>query len=198
MAEDVLVFASREAFRAWLAGDGGDSQGVWLLFGKAGGPKTLKAGEALEEALCFGWIDGQMQRLDALAYKKYFAPRREKSRWSAKNRALAEKLEAQGLMTDRGRQKIEEAKADGRWDAPDPMAEVGEEQVAQVAGLLQGQEPAFRNFQAMPLSARKTYARAYFDAKTQAGRAKRLAWLVDRLNQNLRPMERPHTPKTSL
>ena len=65
---------------------------------------------------------------------------------------------------------------------------VTEEQIAQVAALLEGHEPAWTNFQAMPLSVKKTYTRAWFDAKTDAGREKRLAWMVDRLNRNLRPM----------
>ena len=63
-----------------------------------------------------------------------------------------------------------------------------EEQIACVSALLEGHEPACANFAAMPLSVKKTYARAYFDAKTDAGREKRLAWMVSRLNQNLRPM----------
>ena len=184
---DVMVFADRVEFRRWLLDNCLSSGGVWLLLGKAGGPKTIKAGEALEEALCFGWIDGQMQSIDEKSYKKYFAPRREKSKWSAKNKALVRSLEERGLMTDFGRKKIEEARKNGQWDAPDPMA-VTEEQIAQVAALLEGHEPAWTNFQAMPLSVKKTYTRAYFDAKTEAGREKRVAWMVDRLNQNLKPM----------
>lgn len=107
---DIMEFAGREEFRKWLSENCLTSAGVWLLFGKAGGPKTIKAGEALEEALCFGWIDGQMQSLDAKTYKKYFSMRREKSKWSEKNKALAGSLEERGLMTDFGRKKIEEAK----------------------------------------------------------------------------------------
>lgn len=182
-----LLFAGREDLRQWLAGHCQSEEGVWLLFGKAGGPKTLTAGEALEEALCFGWIDGQMQRIDEKTYRKYFSMRREKSKWSEKNKALAARLEAQGLMTDFGRKKIEEAKASGRWDAPAP-APVTEEQIARLSALLEGHEPACTNFRAMPPSVRKTYARAYGDAKTDAGRAKRIAWIVDRLNKNLKPM----------
>ena len=115
--DDVLVFQDREAFRLWLFENCSSSAGVWLVFGKAGGPKTVKAGEALEEALCFGWIDGQMQRIDDQTYKKYFSPRRAHSKWSEKNKALAERLEAQGRMTDFGRKKIEEAQKNGQWDA---------------------------------------------------------------------------------
>ncbi len=88
--------------------------------GKAGGPKTIGANEALEEALCFGWIDGQMKSIDDNKYIKYFSSRRENSKWSEKNKALVEKLEKQGLMTDYGKVKIEEAKKNGQWDAPKP------------------------------------------------------------------------------
>lgn len=184
---DTMEFANREEFRRWLAGHCLSSGGVWLLFGKAKGPKTIKAEEALEEALCFGWIDGQMQSIDEKTYKKYFSLRREKSKWSEKNKALVKSLEARGLMTDFGRKKIEEAQKNGEWDAPKPAA-VTEEQIARLSALLEKYEPAFSNFLAMSPSVKKTYARAYFDAKTDAGREKRIAWMVDRLNQNLKPM----------
>ena len=184
---DIMEFANREAFRKWLSEHCQSNDGIWLLFGKAGGPKTIKAGEALEEALCFGWIDGQMQSLDDKTYKKYFSMRREKSKWSEKNKALTKSLEERGLMTDFGREKIAEAKKNGQWDAP-PKAAVTEEQIACVSALLEEYEPAFTNFQAMSLSVRKTYTKAYLDAKTDDGRKKRIAWMVDRLNKNLKPM----------
>lgn len=184
---DAMEFANREAFRAWLSENCRTSGGVWLLFGKAGGPKTIKPGEALEEALCFGWIDGQMRRIDEKSYKKYFSMRRENSKWSEKNKALVRMLEERGLMTDSGREKIEEAKKNGKWSAPKPAA-ITEEQVLQLSAALKEYEPAFTNFQAMSPSVKKTYARAYFDAKTDAGRKSRIAWIVDRLNQNLKPM----------
>lgn len=184
---EIMEFANRQAFREWLEENCLSSAGVWLLFGKAGGPKTIKAGEALEEALCFGWIDGQMQSLDDKTYKKYFSLRRQNSKWSAKNKALAERLEQQGLMTGQGREKIEQAKKNGQWNAP-KAPPVCEEQIAFVAALLEGREPAYTNFQGMPLSVKKTYTRAYFDAKTDAGREKRIAWMVGRLDKNLKPM----------
>ena len=184
---DIMEFANRDEFRAWLSQNCLTSDGIWLLFGKAGGPKTIKAGEALEEALCFGWIDGQMQRIDDKTYKKYFSMRREKSKWSEKNKALVKTLEERGVMTDFGRKKIEEAKENGQWNAPKPAA-VTDEQILQLSALLEGYEPAFTNFQAMSLSVKKTYTRAYLDAKTDAGREKRIAWMVDRLGRNLKPM----------
>lgn len=182
-----LCFATRGEFRRWLEEHCQATQGVWLLFGKPGGPKTLKADEALEEALCFGWIDGQMKRIDDTAYQKYFSQRRTNSKWSEKNKTLVKDLEERGLMTDFGRKKIAEAHENGQWDAPKPQA-VTEEQLAYLTALLEGHEPAFSNFQAMSPSVRKTYTRAYFDAKTDAGRERRLAWILDRLERNLKPM----------
>ncbi len=184
---DIMEFAGREEFRNWLSEHCRSNDGIWLLFGKAGGPKTIKAGEALEEALCFGWIDGQMQSIDDKTYRKYFSMRRENSKWSEKNKALAKSLEERGLMTDFGRKKIEEALKNGQWDAPKPQA-VTEDQIEQLSALLERFEPAYTNFQAMSLSVKKTYTKAYLDAKTEAGREKRIAWMVDRLNQNLKPM----------
>lgn len=184
---EILEFPDRTAFRAWLDQNHTSSDGVWLLFGKKGGPMTLTANEALEEALCFGWIDGQMQSIDESAYKKYFSARRANSKWSEKNKGLAQQLEQQGKMTDCGRSKIEEAKKNGRWSASPPPA-IMEEQIAVLCELLQEYESAHANFLAMSSSVKKTYTRAYLDAKTDAGRKKRLAWMVERLNQNLKPM----------
>lgn len=184
---DILTFATREEFRNWLSDNCLSEDGVWLLFGKPGGPKTLKAGEALEEALCFGWIDGQMQRIDEKTYRKYFSMRRENSNWSEKNKALVKELEERGIMTDHGRKKIEEAKQNDQWDAPKPGA-VTEDQIAVLSAILAAYEPAYTNFQAMSPSVKKTYTKAYLDAKTDAGRQKRIAWMVDRLNRNLKPM----------
>lgn len=185
---NIMQFGNRDEFRKWLYDNCLSSAGIWVLFGKAGGPKTIKAGEALEEALCFGWIDGQMEKIDDKTYKKYFSMRREKSKWSDKNKELAKRLEEQGRMTDYGRKKIADAKKNGQWDAVNPLAVITEEQIARLSAILESYEPACTNFQAMSLSVKKTYTRAFFDAKTDAGREKRIAWMVDRLNKNLKPM----------
>ena len=182
-----LQFTSREEFRNWLNDNCVSSGGIWVLFGKAGGPKTLKASEALEEALCFGWIDGQMQSIDDKSYIKYFSVRRKGSKWSEKNIALVETLEKKGGMTDYGRAKIEEAKKNGMWGASKPPA-VTDEQIAALSDILSAHEPAYTNFLAMSPSVKKTYTRAYFDAKTDEGRSNRLSWMIGRLNNNLKPM----------
>lgn len=184
---DIMQFADREEFRKWLNANCMSDDGIWLLFGKSGGPKTIKSSEALEEALCFGWIDGQMKRIDDRTYQKYFSPRRKNSKWSEKNKTLVQSLEARGLMTDFGRKKIEEAKENGQWNAP-KSADITDEQIACLAELLKVHESAYTNFQAMSLSVKKTYTRAYFDVKTEAGQKSRMAWMLDRLNKNLKPM----------
>ncbi|MDR2897762.1 MAG: YdeI/OmpD-associated family protein [Spirochaetaceae bacterium] len=184
---EYLQFSSRSEFRSWLQANSTSRGGVWLLFGKPGGPQTIRADEALEEALCFGWIDGQMQRIDDTAYIKYFSLRRKNSKWSDKNKALTEVLEKQGIMTDFGRAKIAEAKENGQWDAPKAQG-ITEEQTGTLADLLKEHEPAYTNYQAMSSSVQKTYTRAYFDAKTEDGRKKRLSWIIERLDKNLKPM----------
>ena len=187
MSEPIL-FKTREEFRDWLNNNCMTSGGVWLLFGKTKELVTVKAGEALEEALCFGWIDGLMKRVDEKSYVKYFSARRSGSKWSEKNKALSEALEKRGLMTDFGRAKIEEAKKNGQWEGTAPKVVIGKEQIDSVAELLKGNEQAYANFLNMSPSVQKTYTRAYLDARTEAGRVKRLAWMTERLEKNLKPM----------
>ncbi len=182
-----MQFESRAVFRQWLQANGLTSKGVWLVFGKAGGPKTIKANEALEEALCFGWIDGQMQSIDEKTYIKYFSMRRKKSKWSEKNKTIVNDLINQGLMTQLGYAKIEEAKRNGMWDAPSP-AKISDAEIDRLTDALRDYEPAFSNFMAMSPSVKKTYARLYLDAKSEETKRKRLESIVLRLNQNLKPM----------
>ncbi|MBP2099910.1 YdeI/OmpD-associated family protein [Enterococcus rivorum] len=183
-----LHFKTRDEFRRWLMDNCLSSEGVWLIFGKTKKIETLKAHEALEEALCFGWIDGLMKRVDEHSYIKYFSARRKGSKWSIKNKALVKELEQRGLMTEFGQTKIEEAKKNGQWDNATSPSGIANEQIEMLATLLKTNDLAYTNFQKMSLSVRKTYTRAYLDAKTEAGRTKRLAWMIGRLEKNLKPM----------
>lgn len=112
-----ILVADAAAWRAYL--DGTDADGVWLVLAKKGTtePTKLSYAEALEEALCFGWIDGQVRRRDEVTYRQRFTPRRTRSVWSKRNVAHAERLVAEGRMTPAGLTAIERAKADGRWEA---------------------------------------------------------------------------------
>lgn len=182
-----IQFESREDFRAWLEVNCLASDGIWLVFGKEGGPKTLTANEALEEALCFGWIDSQIKSIDDKTYIKYFAQRRKKTEWSAKNISLVEMLEASGRMTDYGRAKIEEAKRNNCFQAK-KRPEINDSHIEEFASAIKDMEPAYSNFLAMSPSVRRIYTGLYLEAKSEQARINRLRKIIERLNQNLKPM----------
>jgi uncharacterized protein YdeI (YjbR/CyaY-like superfamily) len=180
-------FSSRDDFRAWLRANAETSDGVWLVFGKTKAVVTLSANDALEEALCFGWIDGQIKSIDNTKYIKYFAQRRPKSPWSEKNKKTVETLLGKGLMTELGEKAVEVAKRNGMWDAPerDPITD---QQVEAFAKKLAGISPAYENFNNMPQSVRFTYTRRYLSFKTEEARQRDFERIADRLNKNLKPM----------
>jgi uncharacterized protein YdeI (YjbR/CyaY-like superfamily) len=114
-----LVVPDVRAWREWLAQNHADPAGVMLVLAKKGttSPTSLSYDQALEEAICFGWIDGQVRRRDEGTYSQRFTPRRARSRWSKRNTLLAERLAGEGRMHAFGIAEVERAKADGRWEA---------------------------------------------------------------------------------
>lgn len=184
--EAQMLFANRSEFREWLMNTN-SIDGIWLVFSKNKSVITVKPDEALEEALCFGWIDGQMKSIDETKYLKKFTPRRKNSKWSAKNRDLTAKLIEKGLMTEQGFAAIEQAKKDGTWDIPKAEL-IHDEQIAILSEALKGFEPAFSNFEKMPPSVRRTYTAHYLDAKSEDTKQRRLTQIVSRLNENKKPM----------
>jgi uncharacterized protein YdeI (YjbR/CyaY-like superfamily) len=114
-----LIVPDARAWRAWLAEHHADPAGVWLVLAKKGTekPTRLTYDEALDEALCHGWIDGQARRRDEATYRQRFTPRRRRSAWSKRNTGIVERLRAEGRMHSAGHAEVERAKADGRWDA---------------------------------------------------------------------------------
>ena len=114
-----LVVRNAGAWRKWLAKHHADVDGVWLVLAKKGTktPTSLTYDEALDEALCHGWIDGQVRRRDETTYKQRFTPRRKRSPWSKRNVGIAERLAAEGRMHPSGLAEVERAKGDGRWEA---------------------------------------------------------------------------------
>ena len=114
----ILAFASPAEWEAWLDAEHAASDGVWVKFAKKGsGVETVVYAEALDVALCYGWIDSQVARLDERFYLQKFTPRRARSKWSQINREKIEELTRQGRMKPAGLEQVELAKADGRWDA---------------------------------------------------------------------------------
>jgi uncharacterized protein YdeI (YjbR/CyaY-like superfamily) len=114
----VISFESPKQWTAWLAKNHTVSSGVWLRIAKKGtGPKSLSYDQALEAALCYGWIDGQKKSYDESSWLQRFTPRGPKSGWSKINRQKAEALAKLGKLKPAGRAAVESAKQDGRWDA---------------------------------------------------------------------------------
>jgi len=114
----IVLFATPAELEGWLGREGADSDGIWLKVAKKGsGVTSVSYAEALEVALCFGWIDSQKRGLDEKHFLQRFTPRRPRGRWSRINREKAEELIATGRMPPAGLIQVEAAKADGRWDA---------------------------------------------------------------------------------
>ena len=127
-----LLVADAAEWRTWLSNNQSESQGVWLVLAKKGTthPTTLSYDEALDEAICFGWIDGQLGRRDGATFRRRFTPRNARSPWSQRNVAIADRLSASGRMHRSGEDEVRRAQADGRWStayAGQASAEVPED-----------------------------------------------------------------------
>ena len=115
----ILLFADRAAFRQWLSAHHASRPGLWLRIAKAASPlRSVTYAEALDVALCFGWIDGQKRSHDADTFLQKFTPRQKRSPWSKRNREHVARLIAAGEMHAAGLAAVDAAKADGRWDRP--------------------------------------------------------------------------------
>lgn len=114
-----LVVADADAWRAWLVEHHSQSTGVWLVLAKKGTshPTMLSYEQALDEAICFGWVDGQLGRRESTTFRRRFTPRTVKSSWSKRNVAIADSLVASGRMHESGAVEIAKARDNGRWDA---------------------------------------------------------------------------------
>ena len=114
----IVPFASREAWEAWLEEEHASSEGLWLKIAKKGsGIESVTFVEALDVALCYGWIDSQRNGFDGRFYLQRFTPRKPRSKWSQVNREKVARLIEAGRMKPAGLREVERAKADGRWDA---------------------------------------------------------------------------------
>jgi len=116
--QELLTLHDKRAWRAWLDKNESLSDGIWLVLAKKGTiePTSLTYSEALEEALCSGWIDGQRKTVDEHTFKQRFTPRRKKSMWSQRNVGIVTRLIEEKRMRDRGQSEITHAKDDGRWE----------------------------------------------------------------------------------
>ena len=177
----ILAFADRQAFEAWLAAAPEDSPGLWVKFAKpSAGTASISKSEAVDAALCHGWIDGQLEKYDADFWLTRFTPRKRGSKWSANNCKRVLALIEAGSMRPAGFAEVEAAKADGRWDnayAPASAAQVPDDLAAALAA-----NPAAERFFAT-LTGANRYAVLYriADAKKPETRVARIAKFVEML-----------------
>jgi uncharacterized protein YdeI (YjbR/CyaY-like superfamily) len=179
--QPVVFFASPAQMEAWLEEHGESSDGIWLKFAKKGsGIRSVGYADAVEVALCHGWIDGQARRLDEQHYLQRFTPRRPRSKWSRINREKAERLIAESRMRPAGLREIERAREDGRWDDAydSPTTATVPDDFQQALDADPGAREFFES-----LGSTKRYSFLYriADAKRPETRARRIAEYVELL-----------------
>ncbi|MDB5044828.1 MAG: hypothetical protein JWQ08_878 [Deinococcus sp.] len=176
---------NRAEWRAWLSQHHASARGVWLVLRKKTAPvPNLTWAEAVQEALCYGWIDSVGRKLDDTRSRLYFTPRRRGSGWSAVNKNHIKQLEAAGQMTASGQARIDAARADGSWTLLDSVEalEVPDDLQAAldtVSGALDG-------WNAFPDSAKKGILQWIVQAKTAPTRAKRITQTAELAAQGIR------------
>ncbi|GAA3649115.1 YdeI/OmpD-associated family protein [Microbacterium marinilacus] len=185
--EDLIVEDAR-AWRVWLDENEDASDGVWVVLAKKGTttPTSLSYAEALDEALCSGWIDGQKKSVDAAVFRQRFTPRRRASIWSQRNIGLVERLTAEGRMRPRGQAEVDRAQADGRWERA--YAGASTVQVPDdLAAALVASPAAAELFAGLNAQNRYAVLHRVLTAATPATRANRIARLVGQLAEGQTP-----------
>jgi uncharacterized protein YdeI (YjbR/CyaY-like superfamily) len=177
---EILEFKNRDEYRNWLKKNHKQKNGIWILFIK--GNKTFSAKDALEESICFGWIDGLMKSIDEKTYKKYFSKRKDMKKWSKKNIGIYEKLLKSGLMTNAGIDvyKVESNKEKIVIDINKKIQILKKalEENKEILSLFENKSP----------SRQKQFAGFYCDAKTDETRNKRKDKIIEALINNYKGM----------
>lgn len=182
-----LSLESQDAWTTWLDEHHSSSDGAWIKIAKkASGIPSVTYAEAVEVALCYGWIDGQMKRVDDDFFVQKFTPRRARSKWSKVNIGKVEELIAAGRMQPAGLAEIERAKADGRWDAAYDSPRTAT--VPPDLDLALQQEPAAKEmFEKLTSSQRYSILYSIQDAKRPDTRARRITKYIDMLARGEKP-----------
>ena len=169
-------------WRRWLSAHHAESPGVWLVLAKKGtvDPTSVNYDEALDEAICFGWIDGQLGRRDTATFRRRFTPRTARSPWSRRNAAIADRLTATGRMHRTGADEVRRAKEDGRWEAA--YAGQADIEVPQdLADALRADPRAEATFGTLTRANRYAVLYRIGNARKPETRARRIAQFVDML-----------------
>jgi uncharacterized protein YdeI (YjbR/CyaY-like superfamily) len=178
-----LYAKTQKEWRYWLEKNHQSEKSVWLIFYKKGsGIQSTNYAEALEEALCFGWIDSKANKRDDKSYFQYFAKRKPKSNWSKVNKEKVAKLIEKGLMTPAGLESIEIAKRNGSWSALDEVEELIIPPDLKM--LFDKNIAAFANWQMFSRSVKRAALERILNAKRQETRQKRIAETVELAKKN--------------
>lgn len=172
-AVEMKSFASRVEFRNWLEAHHNQDAGIWIVFQK--NDKAFSANDALEESLCFGWIDGLLKSIDAASYQKYFSRRKDAGNWSDKNKKIYQGLLAKGLVTKQGIEVYRPVSAEKR-KIIDPADHIEALKTALTQSL-----KAASIFESKSASKQKQLAGFYGEAKTEETRQKRVAKIIEAL-----------------
>lgn len=177
--------STRAEWRAWLEENHNRDEGVWLVsYKRATGKPYVTYDEAVEEAICFGWVDSKINSLDEERTMRWFAPRRPSSGWSRSNKERVERMLVAGQMTPAGLAKIEAAKADGSWNALDAVENL--EVPEDLAAALASYDAAGKHFEAFPRSVKRSILEWIASAKRPATRAKRIEETARLAQDNIR------------
>jgi uncharacterized protein YdeI (YjbR/CyaY-like superfamily) len=182
--DEELHFVDRSEWRAWLSRNYASKKGVWLIYlKKHTGKRSIPYDDSVEEAMCFGWIDGIIKRVDDEKCARRFMPRKGRSRWSESNKKRAEKMVREGKMTEVGMAKIEEAKKNGEWFKSHVRPK---ELVVPVfiEEALRKNRKAYENFNGLAIGYRKLYVAWISSAKREETRKKRIAEAIGLLEKN--------------
>jgi uncharacterized protein YdeI (YjbR/CyaY-like superfamily) len=179
----------RATWRAWLEENHATAKGAWLVSWRKGHGPRVEYEAAVEEALCFGWIDSQGGNVDERRSRQYYAPRKQTSGWAGTNKVRIERLIADGRMAPAGFAAIERAKANGSWTLLDDV----EQGIvpSDLATALAGHPPAPANFEAFPKSVRRAMLEWVAQAKRPETRAKRVREIAEGAQQNERTYPPP-------
>jgi len=176
---------SREAWRAWLAANGQVEKSVWLIiYKKDSGVPTVYYDEAVDEAMCFGWVDSKVNKNDDQSYFQYFARRNPKSNWSWVNKEKIARLMAEGRMAEPGLAMVKLAKDTGTWTALDDVENLVIPPDMREA--FEAYPNALENWEAFPRSVKRSILEWIFTAKRPATREKRIAETVSKAEENIR------------
>ena len=192
-----LLVGDAEAWRRWLFENHADSKGVWLVLAKKGtvDPTSISYDDALDEAISFGWIDGQLRGRDSATFRRRFTPRGARSPWSQRNVAIAERLIATGQMQRSGEVEVRRAKEDGRWDAAYPgqaKIKVPED----LAAALSADPRASATFETLTGANRYAILYRIGSAKRPETRSRRIEQFVEMLarGETIHPQPPPPSP----